>query len=189
MTISGISLTTTKLRNPYGIHQSSWNTVYAKCLFTGYENESSLIRSIENDTVGTYMRDIYQREANFFGVYRDVKKGEELVSCWNFRDIGYFVVEKGFFSDTPYIRCTNCGKGKINGKFLVEIAQIKVLKETAIVSNPRNNEVLSIYYTLWSIQVDVKCDTCNKHILWDNMSRGDYSWNANRYADSFSIIK
>lgn len=187
-TISGIDLKIKSLRETYGIKQSSWNTVYSSARFVSYPNERELIQDLRHFTVEAYMCDSYGTKTNFFGFDKTVKTGEYLTSNWNFPNIGYFHVDKGFFSDSAHINCANCGKGQVRGNFITETAKIKVVKESATPSKPSWGSVINEYYVLWSIQIDMKCDTCDRHILWDGINNGSSSWGVGQSAHLFSKI-
>ncbi len=163
---------------PYGIHQSSWNSLFKNSdtpYYFYYEKEEDLKKSIER--------------------YFDTNSKD----CeWNFHDIGWHHFEEGFFSNTHYISCSNCSGGKITGDVKATIAKIKIIKENGDPSSPKDSffskNILDEKFVLWELKIDVKCEKCEKVSSWDSIQTthddGDTRhWNFNHYSDYFSVIK
>lgn len=171
----GIDLNIERTSKVFGIKQSDWNSLLnrkPRPYYFYYKKESDLKDALRKYT------DISDKDCK-----------------WNFGDIGYHTYDSGFFGKSYYIRCSNCSKGQISGKIDAKTALIKIVKENAEPSNPKNgffaSDILEEQYVLWSIELDMKCNKCNKHTVWYGLQNSDSEaqWGFSNFESYLSSIK
>ena len=167
-----------KIIKPFGIHQSSWNSLFRRNESPYYfyaDKEEDLKKSIKE--------------------YFDTSTKD----CqWNFNDIGWHHFDQGFFSNTHFISCSNCSGGKIEGYAETKIAKVQIIKESGNQESPKNGlfstDILEEKFVLWDIEINVKCNKCDKKSHWHDIQttydEGNKNhWNFSHFSDSFSKIK
>lgn len=170
-----VSLDIKKISKEYGIKQSDWNALFnrrPKPYYFYYKDEYDLRNEIKKHT-------------NIFD--KDCK--------WAFKDIGHHTYDSGFFGKSYYVSCSNCSKGQISGSVNAKTAVIKIVKEDSNPSNPKNgffnSDILEQYNVLWSIELNMKCDKCNKNTIWYGLQNNDSesTWGFADFEQYLSEIK